>query len=110
MANDLFGQTMSNVQTQRSEYARQGAQTDLETNRSVTIIHEVCNFKLDTEFIGSPNPTIFIIGHPLASNVGSMLLGGYTSISYYNENFTTTTFLDSANTTAQWSTTGSLIY
>jgi len=107
----VIGQLAATTESQRSEYGRTGIELDIEQYKSTTVEHEIANFKLDAIFIGSPNPTIFVFSNPACSNVDTTPLGGYDSYTFiYDENFTTTDYLDSSATSATWSTTGSLIY
>jgi hypothetical protein len=107
----IIGQGLADTQSQRSEYGESGESLDYEDNQSVTVYHEWCNIKVDVENIGSPFPTVFILGNSLASNIGSMPLGGYTNLSNtYSETFNSITYLDAGSTTATWNTSGSLTY
>lgn len=111
MADDYIGQNLADTEGQRTEYGLESGELDVTENESVTVYHEIANFKVDIENIGSPTPTIFVLGHELASNVGSMPLGGYHSATYiYSDDLTTTDYLEAGSTTATWDGTGSITY
>jgi len=107
----VIGKGLADSEMQRSEYGESGENLDYEESQPITVYHEWCNIKVDQELIGSPTPTIFILGHPLCSNIGSRNLGGYTNIYLdYHEEFISLTYFDSGSTTATWNTSGSLTY
>jgi hypothetical protein len=108
---DIIGQGLADTESQRSEYGDPSTDFDIPDFQSVTIYHEIVNFKIDQIDIGSNNPTIFVLNTPTNSNVGSMNLGGYdNSFFIFDETFDTITYLETGSTTAQWSTVGSLVY